>query len=112
MREGPHACRFRDGCLHLLASSGRYTHLDGKGHRRVPFDCYKIGRIASGQALQFLTNDVANDPHVHNQEWARELGLVSFAGYRLQVPGAETQGVLALFANHPISAGEDAKLGG
>jgi PAS domain S-box-containing protein len=112
VREGPHVCRFRDRCLHLLASSGRYTHIDGEGHRRVPFDCYKVGRIASGQELRFLTNDVANDPHVHNHEWARELGLVSFAGYRLQVPDGETQGVLALFADHPISAGEDAKLGG
>jgi len=112
VREGPHVCRFRDRCLHLLASSGRYTHIDGKGHRRVPFDCYKIGRIASGQELRFLTNDVANDPRVHNHEWARELGLASFAGYRLQVPGAETQGVLALFADHPISAEEDAQLGG
>jgi signal transduction histidine kinase/CheY-like chemotaxis protein/HPt (histidine-containing phosphotransfer) domain-containing protein len=95
-----------------LASSGRYTHIEGKGHRRVPFDCYKIGRIASGRELRFLTNDVANDPRVHDHEWARELGLVSFAGYRLQVPGAETQGVLALFADHPISDGEDASLGG
>ncbi len=112
VREGPHVCRFRDRCLHLLASSGRYTHIDGQGHRRVPFDCYKIGRIASGQELQFLTNDAANDPKVHNHEWARELGLVSFAGYRLQIPGAETQGVLALFSVHPISAGEDALLGG
>ncbi|MCX6568099.1 MAG: PAS domain S-box protein [Candidatus Aminicenantes bacterium] len=112
VREGPHVCRFRDRCLHLLASSGRYTHIDGQGHRRVPFDCYKIGQIASGRELRFLTNDVANDPRVHNHEWARELGLVSFAGYRLQVPGAETQGVLALFADHPISDGEDAKLSG
>ena len=112
VREGPHVCHFRDRCLHLLASSGRYTHLDGQGHRRVPFGCYKIGRIASGQEPRFLTNDVVNDPNVHNHDWARELGLVSFAGYRLQVPDAETQGVLALFADHPISAGEDAKLGG
>jgi PAS domain S-box-containing protein len=110
--EGPGECRFRDRCLHLLASSGRYTHIDGQGHRRVPFDCYKIGRIASGRELRFLTNDVANDPRVHDHEWARELGLVSFAGYRLRVPGAETQGVLALFADHPISDGEDASLGG
>jgi signal transduction histidine kinase/DNA-binding response OmpR family regulator/PAS domain-containing protein len=109
-REGPHACRFRERCLHLLASSGRYTHIDGEDHRRVPFDCYKVGRIVSGQDLRFLTNDVANDPDVHDHAWARELGLVSFAGYRLQIPGAETQGVLALFADHAISAGEDANL--
>ncbi|MDD8025135.1 MAG: PAS domain S-box protein [Acidobacteriota bacterium] len=110
--EGPPACRFRDRCLHLLASSGRYTHLDGRGHRRVPFDAYKIGRIASGRESRFLTNDAVNDPRVHNHEWARELGLVSFAGYQLRLPGAETQGVLALFADHPISAEEDAELSG
>ena len=35
-REGPHACRDRDRCLHLLASAGRYTHLDGPG-QGAPF---------------------------------------------------------------------------
>jgi len=38
--EGPHVCRYRDKCLHLKASSGRYTHIDGKAYRRVPFDAY------------------------------------------------------------------------
>ena len=28
--EGPHVCRDRTSCLHLVASSGRYTHIDGK----------------------------------------------------------------------------------
>jgi PAS domain S-box-containing protein len=35
--DGPHVCRQRDRCLHLLTSSGRYTHTDGQRHRRVPF---------------------------------------------------------------------------
>jgi PAS domain S-box-containing protein len=112
VHEGPHVCRHRDRCLHLLASSGRYTHTDGRAHRRVPFGCYKIGRVAADKEHKLLTNDVANDPYVHNHEWARELGLVSFAGYRLQVPGAEALGVLASFAKHPISAEEDAMLDG
>ncbi|MFA5147299.1 MAG: ATP-binding protein [Candidatus Omnitrophota bacterium] len=110
--EGPHVCRFRDRCLHLLASSGRYTHLDGKGHARVPFGCYKIGLVASGEAHKFLTNDVQNDPRVHNHDWARQLGLVSFAGYQLKVPGGKTIGVMALFAKHPISPTEDTILDG
>ncbi|MFA5143840.1 MAG: PAS domain S-box protein [Candidatus Omnitrophota bacterium] len=109
-KEGPHVCRFRDKCLHLMASSGRYTHIDGKSHARVPFGCYKIGRIASGEHHKFLTNDVLNDPGVHNHEWARELGLKSFAGYQLKVPGGETIGVLALFARHAIMSDEDAVL--
>jgi PAS domain S-box-containing protein len=112
VHEGPHMCRYRDRCLHLLASSGRYTHTDGAMHRRVPFGCYKIGRIASGDDHKFLTNDVQNDPRVHNNEWARELGLVSFVGYQIRVPGEKTLGVLALFAKHQILPAEDAILDG
>ena len=110
VREGPHVCRLRTKCLHLMSSSGRYTHIDGKGHVRVPFGCYKIGHVASGKDHRFVTNDVVNDPRVHNHEWARELGLVSFAGYQLRIPGEETIGVLALFAKHPISPAGDTAL--
>ncbi|MHC9543114.1 MAG: PAS domain S-box protein [Vulcanimicrobiota bacterium] len=112
VREGPHVCRYRDRCLHLLSSSGRYTHTDGEGHRRVPFGCYKIGRIASDEEHKFLTNDVENDPRVHNHEWAHELGLAAFAGYQLRVPDVGTLGVLALFSRHLISSAEDAMLDG
>jgi len=110
--EGPHICRFRDMCLHLKASSGRYTHIDGKGHRRVPFGAYKIGRIASGEETRFLTNDVEHDPRVHDHEWAKSLGLVAFAGYRLKPPDGEVLGVFALFARFPISPYMDAMLEG
>lgn len=109
-KEGPHVCRYRDKCLHLMTSSGRYTHTDGRGHSRVPFGCYKIGLVASEVEHKFLTNDVTNDPRVHNHEWARELGLKSFAGYQLKIPNGETIGVLALFSKHPITPVEDAML--
>jgi PAS domain S-box-containing protein len=110
--ERPHVCVDRRRCLRLLASSGRYTHTDGLGHRRVPFGAYKIGRVASGEEHKFLTNDVTNEPGIHDREWARELGLVAFAGYQLRPPGGETIGVLALFSKHPISPEEDAQLDG
>jgi len=93
-----------------MSSSGRYTHIDGKGHARVPFGCYKIGLIASRDEHKFLTNDVTEDPRVHNHEWARELGLVSFAGYQLRVPTGDRLGVLALFAKQPILSDEDSIL--
>ena len=108
--KGPHVCRHRDICLRLLASSGRYTHTDGEVHRRVPFGCYKIGRLASGREHRFLSNDVQNEPRVHNRQWAKETGLVSFAGYQLRPPGGDTLGVLALFSKQPITSEDDAQL--
>ncbi|MFA5182082.1 MAG: PAS domain S-box protein [Syntrophales bacterium] len=112
--EGPPVCRYRDKCLHLKASSGRYTHVDGKAHRRVPFDVNKIGRIASGEEIRFLTNDVQRDPrvHDHDHEWAKSLGLAAFAGYQLRPADGEILGVLALFAKFEISPEMDAVLEG
>ncbi|MBC8439342.1 MAG: PAS domain S-box protein, partial [Deltaproteobacteria bacterium] len=107
--EGPNACHYRERCLHLLASSGRYTHIDG-GHRRVPFGSFKIGKVASGDESKFLTNDVVNDPLVSDHEWAIKLGLVSFAGYRLLSDDGGVIGVLALFSKQAISPEEDALL--
>ncbi len=108
--EGPHVCKYRDQCLHLMASSGRYTHIDGEVHQRVPFGCYKIGLVASGKDSKFLTNDVTHNPRVHNHEWAAELGLKAFAGYQLRPTEKETIGVLALFSKNEISQDEDALL--
>ncbi|MCY2991203.1 MAG: PAS domain S-box protein [Planctomycetota bacterium] len=110
--EGPHVCRFRDRCLHLLASSGRYTHTDGGAHARVPFGCYKIGKIAAGEETGFLTNEVTTDPRVHHHAWAKELGLVSFAGQRLTDADGTPVGVLALFSKTAISAAQQAMLQG
>ncbi len=99
-------CPNRNRCLHLIVSSGRYTHIDGN-HRRVPLGCYKIGRVASGEDLGFITNAVTEDPRVHDHEWAKALGLVSFAGYRLLSPDGVPIGVLALFKKEVITQGEE-----
>ena len=100
---GPHACSERNKCLHLIASSGRYTHIDGQ-HQRVPFGCYKIGRVASGEEPGFFTNDVTTDPRVHDHAWARERGLVSFAGYRLTSSEGLPMGVLSLFSKRKLTS--------
>ena len=91
---------------------GRYTHLDGKAHSRVPFGAYKIGRIASGEEVKFLTNDVEHDPRVHDHAWAKSLGLVAFAGYRLKPHDGDVLGVFALFTKFPISPDMDTILEG
>lgn len=85
--------------LVLRASAGLYTHLDG-GHSRVPIGQYKIGAIAADRRAH-LTNHVLGDPKVHDQEWARREGLVSFAGYPLVV-GDEVVGVMAMFSRRAM----------
>ena len=85
--------------LELRASAGLYTHLDG-AHARVPVGAFKIGRIAASREPH-VTNDVPNDPHVSDHEWARREGMVAFAGYPLIASG-RLLGVVAMFARDPL----------
>ena len=86
--------------LHLQASSGLYTHLNGP-HSRVPVGMYKIGLIAA-ERLPHLTNQVIGDPRVGDQDWASREGMVAFAGYPLLID-EEVIGVIALFARQSLS---------
>lgn len=85
--------------LLLRASAGMYTHLDGD-HARIPIGQFKIGRIAK-RRKPHLTNEVVDDPEVSHPEWAREEGMVAFAGYPLLV-GGECTGVLGMFAKRAL----------
>jgi GAF domain-containing protein len=86
--------------LTLRASAGLYTHLDG-GHARVNVGEFKIGRIAQ-RRLPHLSNDIFDDPELSDPDWARQEGMVAFAGYPLLI-GDEVVGVLGLFARHTLS---------
>src|SRR5215475_9140868 len=90
----------KESLLELQASAGMYTHLDGR-HSRVPVGELKIGLIAQ-ERQPHLTNDVANDTRVGDPEWAREQGMVAFAGYPLLVED-RVVGVMAMFARHPLT---------
>jgi PAS domain S-box-containing protein len=109
VQEGPNACRDRDKCLRLVASSGRYTHTNGN-HQRIPFDTYAVGRIASGKEHLHITNDVASDLSIEDHDWVKRLGLVSFAGFQLNSTDGECLGVLALFGTHAYTPEEQAQL--
>ena len=87
--------------LELQASAGIYTHLDGP-HSRIPVGKLKIGLIAE-EKKPHLTNDVMNDPRVSDKAWARNEGMVSFAGYPLIVQD-RVVGVMAMFARQRLSA--------
>jgi PAS domain S-box-containing protein len=86
--------------LVLHASSGLYTHLDGR-HSRIPLGELKIGRIAAHRRPH-LTNDVLNDAELSDPEWARREGMVAFAGYPLLVDD-RLLGVVALFSRQPFT---------
>src|SRR5262249_55106170 len=91
----------KDGSmLELQASAGMYTRLDGS-YSRIPVGDLKVGLIAREKKAHF-TNAVMNDPRVYDKAWARDNGMVAFAGYPLVVE-ERLIGVMALFARRPLS---------
>ena len=89
-----------DNVLELQASAGLYTHIDGP-HGRIALGQYKIGLIAQ-ERKPHLTNAVIGDPLIHDQEWAKREGLVSFAGYPLLIDN-HVVGVIGLFSRKPMT---------
>lgn len=85
--------------LELQGSAGMYTHIDGQ-HSRIPVGKFKIGRIAKNRKPH-MTNAVIGDPEVHDQEWARQTGMVAFAGYPLAIED-RLLGVVAMFSRKPL----------
>ncbi|MCX5876170.1 MAG: GAF domain-containing protein [Deltaproteobacteria bacterium] len=90
-----------EAMLHLVASAGMYTHLDGP-HSRIPVgEAYKVGAIAFYRT-PLLSNSVVGDPQITDQEWAKREGMVAFAGQPLLI-GDKVVGVMGIFARHPLS---------
>ncbi len=96
-------CGFRDKCLHLTASSGSYSLLDGDAHYRIPFGKNKIGRIASGAEADILSNNIIRDLEIENHTWGTDSGLTSFAAYRLLSEDGSPVGVLSVLSSRFIS---------
>ena len=89
-----------ENVLELQSSAGMYTHIDGP-HSRVPVGMYKIGLIAE-ERKPHLTNKVIGDTRIHNQEWAKQKGMVAFAGYPLIIED-RLVGVMAMFSSQPLT---------
>ncbi len=83
-----------EAALHLTASAGLYSRVDGALHR-IGIGVQKVGEIAaSGRPL--YTDDLLGDPRIRNKDWVRREGLESFAGYPLLFR-SELVGVLGVF---------------
>jgi transcriptional regulator with GAF, ATPase, and Fis domain len=100
-------CTNRVQCLHLAASAGLYTNLNGE-YRRIPLGALKIGKIAQGSGA-LSTNDVLGDHRLPNKQWMTDNGLRSFAGYPLTFRG-DLLGVIAMFGRRPLSEEEFERL--
>ncbi|CAA9370552.1 MAG: hypothetical protein AVDCRST_MAG89-4558, partial [uncultured Gemmatimonadetes bacterium] len=90
-----------ENVLTLEASAGLHTGLTGR-YSRIPVGRAKIGGIARSR-VPHLTNDLLNDPLLADPAWARQAGMVAFAGYPLVFEG-RLVGVVAMFADRPLSA--------
>ena len=85
--------------LELTASAGMYTNIKGN-HQFIPVGKFKIGRIAR-EKKPHLTNEVIGDPQISNPDWAKQEGMVSFAGHPLIVED-RLVGVMAMFSKEPL----------
>lgn len=85
--------------LELQASAGMYTHLDGQ-HSKIDVGMLKIGKLAK-DGLPQMTNDILNDAHIEDKDWAKREKIVSFAGYPLLVEG-RLVGVMAFFSKNRL----------
>jgi len=100
-------CTNRARCLHLEASAGLYSNLNGE-YRRIPLGALKIGKIAQGFGSMY-TNDILADDRLPNKQWMIDNGLRSFAGYPLKFRW-ELLGVIAMFGRRPLSDEEFERL--
>ncbi|NJN70240.1 MAG: sigma 54-interacting transcriptional regulator [Nitrospira sp.] len=100
-------CTNQARCLHLEASAGLYSNLNGE-YRRIPLGALKIGKIAQGFG-PMQTNDILGDDRLPNKQWMQDNGLRSFAGYPLKFRW-ELLGVIAMFGRRPLSSEEFERL--
>lgn len=85
----------KDNALHMQASAGLYTHIDGS-RALVELDkkCKLTHIYHHGQ--KHVNDDLQKDKLIDDKNWARENGLVSFIGLPMRVEERKV-GVIALF---------------
>jgi formate hydrogenlyase transcriptional activator len=89
--------------LHLTASAGLYSHIDGALHL-IPIGQRKIGEIAATRRPLWST-DLEGEPRIPDKQWVRDQHLQCFAGYPLLFRD-ELVGVLGLFSRRQLT-GDD-----
>ncbi|MFI5266803.1 MAG: ATP-binding protein [Chloroflexota bacterium] len=90
-----------DTTLGLAATAGVGTVSGPLERTTLSLGSWKIGRAAQDQQPQF-SDDLPNDPHFSDAEWAKREGMSSFAAYPMVIEG-RTVGAVAIFSRAPFS---------
>ncbi|MGE0707032.1 MAG: sigma 54-interacting transcriptional regulator [Planctomycetota bacterium] len=93
-------CPDRSRCLHLVASAGCSTHLEGR-FARIPIGLRKIGAIAARREAVELDLEGGDRSWLADPTWAEREGVRGFVGQPLIWKG-ELLGVLGLFLRVPL----------
>jgi transcriptional regulator with GAF, ATPase, and Fis domain len=93
-------CPDRSRCLHLIASAGVNTRVDGP-FRRFPIGARRVGQVALTRQ-RFLATDELPASGLAEPSWLDAHGVRSFAAFPL-AHGDELLGVLALFSRRTMS---------
>ena len=93
-------------CLHLVASSGRYTNLRGR-FSRISLGSGHVGRLAVSSKRKRIVRNLAEEKHAADPAWVAELELTSFLGHKLCDVAGRTVGALAMFSRHPFSRNDE-----
>ena len=86
--------------LLLKFSAGKYKNISGE-FSKISIDSLKIGPVIKTKKA-VVTNDVANDPRVKYQDWAKKEKLKSFAAYPL-IYKKKSIAVLAMFSKKKLT---------
>jgi GAF domain-containing protein len=92
-------CPDQTRCLHLVASVGLSTRVDGP-FRRYPVGARQVGRVLL-EAKPFVATDGLEALALANSGWLALHGIRSFAAFPL-IRGGMGVGVLALFSRRPL----------
>ncbi len=85
--------------LQLQATAEANT-LAGDAYTHMPVGAF-VEEIAE-ECRPYATNDIRNDPHLMDSEWAKREHLRAFAGHPLMSRG-KLVGVAAMVSKHPVS---------
>ncbi|HYM08302.1 MAG TPA: PAS domain S-box protein [Terriglobales bacterium] len=105
-------CHFGHSCARIWTFNSRENFLELKAHagvcasedgadNRIPVGPFCVGLITRDQQ-PLLSDAIVGDARIPEQEWAKQEGMVAFAGYPLVV-GDRLLGVLGIFTGQPIA---------